>query len=122
MPEYLPLICNAETSQAPEGLFAPRKVFFALLAIIGAFSLALPQQLPPGGTTSWEIQGPEEIVTFVLFDPKTPVIRSRVAFLLALHISRFMIRLSREVHIVFEKKRSSESRPPNHVVACDSFE
>jgi hypothetical protein len=30
------------------------------------------QQLPPGGTTSWEIQEPEEIVTFVLFDPKVP--------------------------------------------------
>jgi hypothetical protein len=28
--------------------------------------------LPPGGTTSWEIQGPEEIVTFVLFNPKAP--------------------------------------------------
>jgi hypothetical protein len=28
--------------------------------------------LPPGGTTSWEIRGPEEIVTFVLFDPKAP--------------------------------------------------
>jgi hypothetical protein len=28
--------------------------------------------LPAGGTTSWEIRGPEEIVTFVLFDPKTP--------------------------------------------------
>jgi hypothetical protein len=28
--------------------------------------------LPPGGTTSWEIHGPEEIVTFVLFDPKLP--------------------------------------------------
>jgi hypothetical protein len=26
--------------------------------------------LPPGGTTSWEIQGAEEIVTFVLFDAK----------------------------------------------------
>jgi hypothetical protein len=40
--------------------------------VIGALSAALAQQLPPGGKTSWEIQGPEEIVTFVLFDPKAP--------------------------------------------------
>ena len=43
----------------------------ALLSIISASSVAVAQKLPPGGTTSWEIQGPEEIVTFVLFDPKT---------------------------------------------------
>ena len=47
------------------------KLVFTLLATISASSV-LAQQLPPGGTTSWEIQGPEEIVTFVLFDPKTP--------------------------------------------------
>jgi hypothetical protein len=39
---------------------------------MGAFSVAVAQELPPGGTTSWVIQGPEEIVTFLLFDPKTP--------------------------------------------------
>lgn len=38
--------------------------------LISAASPALAQQLPPGGKTTWEIQGPEEIVTFVLFDPK----------------------------------------------------
>lgn len=46
--------------------------FLACLALIGVQSAASAQQLPPGGTTSWEIQGPEEIVTFVLFDPKAP--------------------------------------------------
>lgn len=46
--------------------------FVACLALISAHSAASAQQLPAGGTTSWEIQGPEEIVTFVLFDPKTP--------------------------------------------------
>lgn len=40
------------------------------LALLVACSPALAQQLPPGGTTSWEILGVEEIVTFVLFDPK----------------------------------------------------
>jgi hypothetical protein len=44
----------------------------ACLALISVPSAATAQQLPPGGTTSWEIQGPEEIVTFVLFDPKDP--------------------------------------------------
>jgi hypothetical protein len=46
--------------------------FLACLALISAPSAASAQQLPAGATTSWEIQGPEEIVTFVLFDPKTP--------------------------------------------------
>jgi len=30
--------------------------------------------LPPGGTTSWEIQELEAIVTFLIFDPKDPAI------------------------------------------------
>jgi hypothetical protein len=30
------------------------------------------QELPAGGTTAWEIRGPEELVTFALFDPKAP--------------------------------------------------
>jgi hypothetical protein len=46
--------------------------FVAWLVLIGAHSVASAQQLPAGGTTSWEIQGSEEIVTFVLFDPKAP--------------------------------------------------
>lgn len=32
--------------------------------------MSVVSQLPPGGTESWEIQGLEEIATFVLFDPK----------------------------------------------------
>jgi hypothetical protein len=39
---------------------------------MSAPSGAPAQSLPPGGTTSWEIRGPEEIVTFVLFDPTLP--------------------------------------------------
>lgn len=54
MPDYLPMKC------------------LALLALASAPAAALAQALPPGGTTSWEIRGPEEIVTFVLFDPKAP--------------------------------------------------
>jgi len=42
----------------------------ACLLLLSACSLAIGQQLPPGGTASWDIQGPEEVVTFVLFDPK----------------------------------------------------
>lgn len=44
----------------------------ACVSLLGAALAASAQQLPAGGTTSWEIQGPEEIVTFVLFDPKAP--------------------------------------------------
>lgn len=73
MPEYQPLKCNAEARQQASGLrFAPRSFLLALLSMIIVSSFAEAQQLPPGGTTSWEIQGPEEIVTFVLFDPKKP--------------------------------------------------
>jgi len=46
--------------------------FLACLALISAPSAASAQQLPAGRATSWEIQGPEEIVTFVLFDPRAP--------------------------------------------------
>jgi hypothetical protein len=35
-------------------------------------ALSVENKLPAGQTTSWEIHAPEEIVTFVLFDPKTP--------------------------------------------------
>jgi hypothetical protein len=51
--------------------FAAWSVLSALLSVI-VVSPAEAQQLPTGGTTSWEIDGPEEIVTFVLFDPKIP--------------------------------------------------
>jgi hypothetical protein len=57
------------------GNVAMRAVLFAhCVSLIGAASEASGQQLPPGGTTSWEIEEPEEIVTFVLFDPKTPAV------------------------------------------------
>ncbi len=51
---------------------APCSLLLSLVAVMGAVSVTVAQELPPGGTTSWEIQGPEEIVTFVLFDPRTP--------------------------------------------------
>ena len=73
MPGYQPLKWNAEALQQGSGLrFAPRSFLLALLSMIIVSSFAEAQRLPPGGTTSWEIQGPEEIVTFVLFDPKKP--------------------------------------------------
>lgn len=73
MPDYLLAKCNAETPRRASGhRSALLSLVFSLLAMISASSVAVAQQLPPGGTTSWEIQGPEEIVTFVLFDPKTP--------------------------------------------------
>jgi hypothetical protein len=34
--------------------------------------ISVENLLPSGGTTTWEIQEPEEIVTFVLFDPRSP--------------------------------------------------
>lgn len=47
----------------------------ACLAVIGAFAAtAHAQQLPLGGTTALEIHGVEEIVTFLLFDPKDPAV------------------------------------------------
>lgn len=73
MPENPPATRNAETRRAtPRRRWVRLNLAFMLLAIVSASSVAVAQQLPPGGTTSWEIQGPEEIVTFVLFDPKTP--------------------------------------------------
>ena len=73
MAEYLPMKCNAGTTRGILGHgSAPWNLLVALLALFNAPSAALAQQLPPGGTTSWEIREPEEIVTFVLFDPKAP--------------------------------------------------
>lgn len=73
MPECVALRWNASTTRRALGQeSAPWSRFVALLTLILVASTALAQQLPPGGTTSWEIQGPEEIVTFLLFDPKAP--------------------------------------------------
>jgi len=41
---------------------------------MGACASVFGEKLPPGGLTSWEIQGIEEIVTFLLFDPKDPAL------------------------------------------------
>jgi hypothetical protein len=48
-----------------------RSLLFAVLVLLSA-PPTRAQSLPPGGTTSWRILETEEIVTFVLFDPKTP--------------------------------------------------
>lgn len=52
--------------------FALWECLLTCLALISAPSTASSQELPAGGTTLWEIRQPEEIVTFVLFDPKAP--------------------------------------------------
>ena len=73
MPENGRLRSNVETNRRVlRHASAPCRFLVALLLVIGARSAAVAQQLPPGGTTSWEIREPEEIVTFVLFDPKAP--------------------------------------------------
>lgn len=47
-------------------------LFLAVLAVIIASSVAVAQELPPGGTTQWEMEELEVVVTFLLFDPKDP--------------------------------------------------
>lgn len=49
------------------------RMLFALIPFVSA-SAAMAQlpPLPPGGTTSWEVRVPAEIVTFALFDPQAP--------------------------------------------------
>ncbi len=42
----------------------------AVLRLMGMSSSAVAQELPAGGTTTWLIDGAEEIVTFALFDPR----------------------------------------------------
>jgi hypothetical protein len=73
MLECLPVKCSAPTIRRPLRYgSASWRLVIAFIALISAPPAAWAQQLPPGGTTSWEIQEPEEIVTFVLFDPKSP--------------------------------------------------
>ncbi len=49
-----------------------RNLLVALLFMISGSLGAVAQDLPPGGTSSWEIQELEVIVTFLIFDPKAP--------------------------------------------------
>jgi hypothetical protein len=42
--------------------------------MIGAASAVQAKELPPGGTTAWEIEELEVIVTFLLFDPRDPAV------------------------------------------------
>ena len=51
-----------------------RNLIFAVLAMISMPTVAMAQQLPPGGTTTWEIEELEAIVTFLIFDPKDPAV------------------------------------------------
>lgn len=75
MPECLPV---KRQPQAPPQASGPRagpwSLFFALLAMISASSVAVAEALPPGGRTSWEIQELEAIVTFLIFDPTDPAV------------------------------------------------
>jgi hypothetical protein len=70
MPENLLVRGRRTTREELVRGSAPWGLLLACLALISAPSAASAQQLPAGRTTSWEIQAPEEIVTFVLFDPK----------------------------------------------------
>jgi hypothetical protein len=51
-------------------------LLLALVAVMGASSIAVAQELPPGGTTLWEMEELEVVVTFLLFDPKDPGVAS----------------------------------------------
>ena len=66
---------HAESPQCVSRIRSPRRdLLFAVLAMVGAPSLAGAQGLPPGGTTSWKIQELEVIVTFLLFNPGDPAV------------------------------------------------
>jgi hypothetical protein len=49
-------------------------LFLAVLTVISTSCMAVVPQLPPGGTTRWEMEELEVVVTFLLFDPKDPAI------------------------------------------------
>lgn len=49
-------------------------MFSVVFSLISASSLAIAQELPPGGTTEWEMEELEVVVTFLLFDPGDPEI------------------------------------------------
>lgn len=53
----------------PEQYAAVLGILIAL-GVFSTFSIAAAKPLPSGGTTSWEIQEVEALVTFVIFDPK----------------------------------------------------
>lgn len=67
---YSPIRRNSQTSRAAWNHAC--SILFTFLVLSSASSTARAQELPAGGTTAWEIQGPEEFVTFLLFDPKAP--------------------------------------------------
>ena len=76
MSENLSVKLHAESPQCvSEHRSRCRKLLLAVLVMISAYSLALAKELPPGGTTSWEIDELEVIVTFLLFDPNDPAVR-----------------------------------------------
>ena len=63
----------AESFQRVSGHRSPRRhLLLAVLAVVSASSVAVAQELPLGGTTQWEMEELEVIVTFLLFDPKDP--------------------------------------------------
>lgn len=50
------------------------ELLLPVLAVLGASAMAAAQELPPGGTTKWEMEELEVVVTFLLFDPDDPEI------------------------------------------------
>ena len=51
-------------------IFCQKLIFY--LSFTSMFFVPFAQTLPPGGMTHWEIHGAREIVTFAVFDPKSP--------------------------------------------------
>jgi hypothetical protein len=47
-------------------------LFLAVVAVTSLSGMAMAQELPPGGSTRWEMEELEVVVTFLLFDPKDP--------------------------------------------------
>lgn len=75
MNQDLGLMCYAELPDCVPGHRSPRRnLLLAVLAVVSASSLAVAQELPAGGATSWEIQELEAIVTFLIFDPTDPAV------------------------------------------------
>lgn len=46
--------------------------FLAAMVVLGASCITMAQELPTGGTTEWEMEELEVVVTFLFFDPDDP--------------------------------------------------
>lgn len=63
---------NHEMHRTPGRRSCRRNLFLAALLVFSAPCVAEAPRLPPGGTTHWDMEELEVIVTFLLFDPKDP--------------------------------------------------